>query len=102
MVGLCDYCGKSLIHYNHEGCYDGYPEELLDRPEAGEVDMETCHECEECKQPVVMELAPWPAFFGQIISAEDWAEFMHAGLCSLCTYYLADFAAMRDTKGMYL
>lgn len=64
--------------------------------------MDTPHTCGECKQPVILDPGPWPAYFGHVISAEDWAEFMYAGLCSLCVYYLADFNAMRNTKGMYL
>lgn len=64
--------------------------------------MATPHTCEECRQPVVLKVAAYPAFFGHVISPGDWGEFMYAGLCSLCTYILADFAAMKDRKGTHL
>lgn len=64
--------------------------------------MDTPHTCEECRQPVVLELGMYPRYFGHVHTREDWAEFMHDGLCALCAYILADFAAMKDRKGMYL
>lgn len=62
--------------------------------------MDTPHICCECKQAVILDPGPWPAYFGQVISAEDWAEFMYAGLCSFCTYTLADFAAYRTRSDL--
>jgi len=56
--------------------------------------------CEECKQPVVLKVAPHPAFFGHVHTGEDWAEFEHDGLCALCAHYLAEFATYHNRKDL--
>lgn len=64
--------------------------------------MDTPHECEECRQPIVLELGTHPRYFGHVHTKEDWAEFMHDGLCALCAHYLADFAHMNNRKDLAL
>lgn len=38
-MALCDWCGKSLTHYNHDGCWDEWVEaDPGPIPQTGDVD----------------------------------------------------------------